>query len=335
MTNTASKDTLAAKEPKEYLNLLIMTIGPLVIGWFYYGFRAPALAAVCAATAASCDFAGSLIIKSRKSSYDFGALFTGIAIALMLPASFSFVQAAIGSAFAIIVCKLPFGSSNNSPFLPAAAGFAFLCLCWPDEVFNYPQIVARWDFLPKDTAFMPGVSLAAMLKHGNAPAMMPLTALNVFIGNVPGPMGTGSVLVLAAASFYYVFTRPAALLKSLGMLFTAAVFALIFPRIQAGAFPRVLFELCSGSLVFASLFLISDSSIQNQNSLALFLYGALAGLITMVLRHVGVFEEGVCFGVLLTSAFWPLFEKLFSTALKQTSKIVKKASSQQGGEANA
>jgi len=324
---TAEKQT-----QKNFLNMLVMLTAPSAMAWFYYGPRSLLLIAVCVGSAAVCDFLGGLIIKSKKKSvYDFSAVFTGVVIALMLPASFSFSLAAAGSAFAIIVAKLPFGSAKSAPFVPAAAGFAFMCVCWPDKVFNYPAVSAQFDLFSSSlTTAVPGSSLAAMLQAGNSMRITPVNVLNILTGNFPGPMGTGCILILLAAAVYYLFTRPSVLLNSLGMIMSCGVMALLFPRIFigkdvfTGLLSSVIFELCSGSLIFVTLFMLTDTATSPQKPLSRLLYGAFAGIICMSLRYFGIFEKEACFAVLLSNAAWPLvqdrLDKIGNKPIKSTNK---------------
>ena len=338
---------------KNNLNMLVMLAAPLVMAWYYYGLRALLLTAVCAVSAVVCDFAGGLAIRrKRKQTYDFSALLTGILIALMLPADFRFSFAAAGCAFAVIAVKLPFGGGTSVPFVPAAAGFAFICVCWPADVFRYPAITAQFDlFALAAPGGVSGTSLAAMLKAGDSMRLTPVTVLNLLTGNFSGPMGTGCILVILAASVYFLFTRPGVLFNTLGMLAACGVMALLFPRIfidpdlvfGKGLFNRLLssalLELCSGALVFAAFFLLTQGAASPKKPLRRLLYGAFAGTVCMALRLFGVFEEGVCFAVLLADAAWPVLEtgldKYGKTVLKTFRKSLPVPSaSMQGGDAD-
>ncbi len=334
---------------KYYLNLLFMLAAPALMAWYYYGARALLLLAVCTVSSAVFSVVGTMITQPRvKSPYDFSAIFTGVVIALMLPADFSLPMAVVGCAFAVIVAKMPFGSTHNSPFVPAAAGFAFLCVCWPTEVFNYPGLAGKLDLFSLTTVEgVAGSSLSAMLRAGNSIRLSsPINVLHILTGSIPGPMGTGVILILLAAAFYFLFTRPSALLNTLGFLFACGAVALIFPRVwvdvdkeslpmffktlfsgdiktlaDSSRLTSVFLELFSGSLVFVSLFLITaDTAESPQKPLPRLLYGIFTGLLCMVLRHFGAYEQGACFAILLANAVWPFtairLEKLRKSVIK-------------------
>jgi Na+-translocating ferredoxin:NAD+ oxidoreductase subunit D len=297
-----------------YLDMLIMLAAPVAMAWYYYGMRAPVLLVVCVAASAFCDAVGGFIVKrKRMSPYDFNAIFTGAVIALMLPATFPFAFAVAGSAFAVIVAKIPFGGTRGALFVPAAAGFAFLCICWPSDVFSYPVISAQTGTaLASGAEFATGTSLASMLHSGNS--LMPniINYFDMLSGNMPGPMGTGSVMVLAATSVYLLIRKPVALLNTLGFLLSCGVMALLNQRVGTGPLSSLLSELCSGALVFAALFLVTDPSTSPVKPLHRLFCGIITGILCMVMRYFGAFEEGVCFAVLLSNAAWPFAENLLN-----------------------
>lgn len=314
---------------KYYLNLLFMLAAPALMAWYHYGARALLLLAVCMVSSAVFSVVGIAFSHPRaKPPHDFSALFTGAVIALMLPAYFSLPLAISGCAFAILVAKMPFGTTHNAPFVPAAAGFAFLCICWPDKVFRYSEIMDKFSLFSfattPDTA---GSSLAAMLRAGNSIRLSPINVLDILTGSIPGPMGTGAILILAAAAFYFLFTRPSALLSTAGFLFACGGVALIFPRVIGGGFPSLFLELCSGSLVFVALFLVTaDTAESPQKPLPRLVYGIFTGLLCMVMRHFGAYEQVACFAILLTNAVWPFagirIEKLRKSVIKTPVKTL-------------
>ena len=133
------------KTPKSpYMSYLLMLAAPAIVAWYYYGafaFRA-ILTGIISAVAVE---AVALLIMKRKLNClsDMHAVFTGFAIAMLLPATAPIWLIGAGSAFAILVAKIPFGPAHKAPFVPAAAGMAFLTVCFPDEVFKYPASTRR------------------------------------------------------------------------------------------------------------------------------------------------------------------------------------------------
>ncbi len=296
-----------------YADALFMLAAPAVMAWYFYGAGVFRLMAAGVLGAVVCEAAGGLIKKTGKPSLaDLNAVFTGAVIAMMLPANAPAVLAAAGGAFAVAVAKLPFGSTRNSPFIPAAAGFAFLCVCWPQAVFSYPALPEAGRAL--GAASPAGVSVAAMLKENISLRLNDLSRFDLLIGNIPGPMGTGSILILASAAVYFLFRRPLSLLNTLGFIGGCAAMALLFPRVLTGRAASLTMELCSGSLVFAAVFLVTDLSVSPKKAVHRFLFGLTAGVLCMLTRYFGAYEEGVCFALMLAGAVWPFVEDALETA---------------------
>jgi len=288
---------------------LLMTLPLLVVASYYYGAYVLRNAAVAALAAVLCEaIAGKLILR-RRTLNDWNAVVTGVWIACMLPAQVNStfaapVYAAVGAAFAVLVVKIPFGGTMHAPFTPAAAGIAFLTVCFPKTVFN---------FLPS-ALFPPPYSdsLASMLQHGRSVVGgKQFTA--VLLGQSAGPMGTGCILLLAAAllAMLLLEKRRGPALTSIGFLVTVAAVSFLLPRVTGDAgwrlrFDSVVMELCSGSLLFAAVFLLPDPAIMPQRWHTRLAFGAVAGLLCAMLRQLGSYEETVCFAILLADALMPL-----------------------------
>lgn len=72
------------------------------------------------------------------------------------------------------------------------------------------------------------------------------------------------------------------------------------------------YEMLSGALIFAAVFLLGESVSAPKNRLARILYGVLTGFLTMMFRIYGSYELGVCFALLLSCAFSGYLDRLCS-----------------------
>jgi len=298
---------------------LLMTLPLLLVGYYYYGAVVFRNAAVGALAAVACEALASRLVLHRRTVDDWNAVVTGVWIACMLPAevksTFSApVYAAVGAVFAVLVVKIPFGGTMHAPFTPAAAGLAFLTVCFPKTVFNYlPSALAPPAY---------SQSLTLMLRQGRSvfgAKQLP----GILLGQTAGPMGAGCVLVIAAAllSMLLMRQRRSAALVSLGCVASVAAVSFLFPRVTGtGAAVRLAsvgMELCSGSLLFAAVFLLPDPAIMPQRWYTRLGFGAVAGLLCAMLRQLGSYEETVCFAILLADAFMPLGYRIQSEAHNQ------------------
>ena len=315
---------------------LLLTLPLLLVSVYYYSAQVLRTAVIAALVAWVCEIAAGRLILRKQTGDDWNAIATGVWIALMLPAEFApnnnvALYAAIGAAFAVLVVKIPFGGTMHVPFTPAAAGFSFLAVCFPQKIFSYiPSVLA-----PP----IQNNSLAAMLQQGRS-ALEGRQLSSILLGNVVGPMGTSVIFLILAVLVAQLFIkeRHGAVLTSVGFIVTAAVLAFVFPRVtgtmwQPNAsflktlvelFPRSLgptfhmrlvsvgMEMCAGSLLFAAVFLLPDPAIMPGRWHMRLAWGAMAAVLCMLLRFLGSFEEGVCFAILLADAFLPLFYRFQS-----------------------
>lgn len=301
------------KKDRFHRDLLLMLVLPAVMSWYYNGASALRVLVVSTVSAVLCEIVAGFIMKLRTTPSDFSAACAGAVLALMLPADISPWIAAAGSAFAIVVAKLPFGSApGRLPFVPAAAGFVFICLCFPRAAFDYPPIDFGSTFASSDGS---GMSLASMLVGKSSLRLNAVSFIDILVGHVPGPMGATSVLVLATSGAFLVFRQPRCALNSVGFIAACALWAALFPRVQTGIGSSVVYELCSGVLIFAAIFLVTDPAGSPKPPVFRLMYGAWAGILCMALRYFGAYEEGACFAVMLACASWPLLEGFFNKQL--------------------
>lgn len=289
------------------LDLLAMLALPVVSSWYFYGAGALKLILISVIVCVICELLGRKLLKQPATITDLSAVTTGIILALMLPANAPLWIPVIGGIFATAVAKLPFGSVEKLPFSPAAASFAFLTICYPDIIFNYPRISAVSAALSSTS----GSSLAAMLAKNTSISLSSVKAIDIVIGNFPGPMGAGCIIILAGSAIYMLIRRTKLFITVAGFLSGAALAAICVPRVT-NLFTSLVLELCAGYMIFAALFLVTEPGTQPKKPLSRLLYGFTAGLACMLMRRFGAFEECSCFAVLIVSAAWPVADKFIN-----------------------
>lgn len=300
-------------------DMLIMSAAPAAVSVYYYGWRAVILIAISAITAVVCEYLACAITKKENTVSDLSALFTGVIIALMLPVSVPLWMPMVGSAFAILVAKLPFGSTAKTPFVPAAAGLAFLIICWPSAMFKFPAPGAEV-LAASDPLFSAETSLAGMLKTGNSLSPDWFNYFDVFVGMIPGAMGTTSMLVCVALAIYLFIRYPDRWISSAGFVAVCAFCAVVFPRVMSGRKMSLVMEIASGMLLFCAIFLITDPATQPASLISKLLYGMSAGALCMLIRYVGPYEDGSVFAVLLINAVWPALDPYIEKYLVPSGK---------------
>ena len=322
------QDTLKIREDNRQIrsymiDMLVMIAALSIMSVYHNGFRSLLMIAVSVLTAVICEASVDLVKKKRPERLgDLSAVFTGAAIALMLPASAPLWLAPVGSLFAITVAKLPFGNAKTSLFVPAAAGFAFLTLSFRDLVFTYPSVSAEMqNIVTGQEGFVSGTSIAYMLSQSTSIGTSVLDVLDLFVGRVAGPMGTTSLFVMFGLFIYMLIRRQAEWISSASFLAACSILAVLFPRVLTGRSYSLVMELSAGLLFFAAVFFISDPATSPKDQMSRVLYGFAGGILTMIFRYFGAFEEGVCFAILIMNALSSYFDTLGE---KLNAKLVQK-----------
>jgi len=319
------------------LDLIIMMLPLMLMSIYLSGYHIIRLMLTAVIGAVIAEFTANKISKSDNSLGDLSAVATAMAISLMLPASCPSYIAAAGSVFAIIVAKIPFGGAKNAPFVPAAAGFAFLCVCFPTEVFTYPSVETAFNSaLIGAEDFVKGTSFGEMLSYGKSVELNSLEAVSILGGKTVGPVGTTFMLVFIGIAVYLFAKRRKKFYVSLAFILTCTVMAMLFPRVNSGVATSVIMELSAGTLLFAGLILIHDPATAPNRAPYSVLYGIGAGIICMLLRYFGKYPEGACFSILIMNAITPVikdYAKMIEKELKKKNKA-KNSLKAEGGKDN-
>ena len=213
---------------------------------------------------------------------------TGLLLAMTLPASVPYWQAALGSVFAIIVVKALCGGLGQNIFNPALAARAFLLLIFPVGMTRY--------------AGVDGVSSATPLHHMAMPALPEESILDMFLGNCPGSIGEISALALLLGGAYLVWRKVISIRIPAAYLGTVALVTLIFSKTGA-PLQWMLYSLFSGGVMLGAIFMATDYATSPATAAGQIIYGIGCGVLTVVFRYFGLFPEGVTYAILIMNAF--------------------------------
>lgn len=299
LANIAAKPN-TVKASKLFGDYLIMLIAPCVMSVWYYGGRALWIIALSIVSAVLTDGIVSAVLGKSFRIKDLSNIFIGTAIAVMMPAGVSLYVPVSAVCFAVATVKVPFGGATRAPFVPAAAGFAFASVCFKEQIFDYSY--------NSDGKLLGETSLGSLLSQGNSVHLNISTVFDIIAGNVAGPMGTCCGILMIVCCTYLFVRRRRALLSTAGFIAACAVFALVNPRINASALTSLVLELSSGSLLFAAVFLITDHATLPKSNLNRIVYGAVCGILCMMMRNIGTYEETVCFAVLFANGLRPVLD---------------------------
>ena len=266
------------------LDVVLALIPALTVGTVVLGIRALAVTAVCIAVAVAAEWLYAKVTKTRNTVVDGSAVVTGLLLAMTLPASVPYWQAAVGSAFAIIVVKVLCGGLGQNIFNPALAARAFLMLIWPVGLTRYVDV--------------DGVASATPLHHMVMPALPEESLLDMFLGNCPGSIGEISALALLLGGVYLVARKVISPRIPVAYLGTVALLTLVFSK-TGEPVQWMLYSLLSGGVMLGAIFMATDYATSPATPVGQVVYGIGCGVLTVVFRYFGLFPEGVTYAILL------------------------------------
>ena len=270
------------------LDVVLALLPALCVGIFVLGIRALVVTLISIASAVLAELVYSRITKTRNTVVDGSAMVTGLLLAMTLPHTVPYWQAALGSVFAIVVVKCLCGGLGQNIFNPALAARALLLLVWPVGLTRYMGV--------------DGVSAATPLHHMVMPALPEESLLDMFLGNCPGSIGEISALALLVGGGYLVYRKVISVRIPVAYLGTVAVLTLVFFKTE-NALAWMLYSLLSGGVMLGAIFMATDYATSPATSVGQIVYGIGCGALTVFFRYNGIFPEGVTYAILLMNAF--------------------------------
>lgn len=254
----------------------------------------------------------------RKEEVSEGYLVSGMLIALIVPASIPLWQLAIGVACAVVLGKEVFGGTGMNIFNPAMLVRAFLFFGFAAQMSGD----AVWVAGNQAPAGVPGSlvdgysapTALAVVKQAAGGASEALTSVyshaDLFFGNIPGSAGEMSKLAVLLGAFWLIFTGVGSwrvMLSGVLGLLASAFLIKTLTGIETGPISLAPYEqLLCGGFLFGVVFMATDPVSSPETNLGKYIYGALIGLVTILVRTINpAYPEGTMLAILLLNAFAP------------------------------
>lgn len=294
--------------PQRNYNFIIAAIPAALMGLAYFGL--PALGVLCLAVASAVgwEILFNLAAKRPISVGDGHAILIGLLLGMLLPATAPFWLVLTGAFLAIVIGKQIFGGIGANPFCPAALACAILAAAWK-IYFDFDAQLLNYTF-----DFAPFYPLGALKAFG-PDAVADIRIIDLMIGRQVGGIGSGCGVALLLGGIYLIargFMRweiPVAFI--VGLVVTATFFHAADPDRYAGP----MFHLFTGYSLIGAIFLATDDSASPVNTLPMVIYGVVGGVMTMLMRNIGIYADGVIGAILLINLINPLVDKIRPKAL--------------------
>ena len=301
-----------------------------ICAFYMYQYGISALASIAVVTAACLlterFFVGTGTQAGRLS--DYSAVITGLLLALTLPPGFPLWMGAVAGIVAIALGKALFGGIGFNVFNPALVGRAFVQAAVPTAIATYtPSFLAGrfTEFIPSSLALplMIPADTAAWLKAQNLDALAGATPLakwkfdgvlanaDELLTSLSGHMAVGpSPALILICGLYLAARRFMDWRIPLAILGSAAITAWLLFALDPVRYPNPFFLLFSGGLILGAVYMATDMATSPVTPKGMWVYGALIGLLTVVIRYYSGLPEGVMYAILIANAASPLIEKI-------------------------
>jgi electron transport complex protein RnfD len=290
------------------LSVIIALVPATAYGVYIYGLPALALVLVTVASAVASEYVFRKIIRTTTTIADFSAVVTGLLLALILPPDTPLWMGALGAMFAIVIAKEFFGGLGANPFNPALIGRAFLLM-------SFPAAITTWS-MPNGLALAADATSAAtpltMLKEGSTLSSIATYFgahdvgsfyTQLFLGFRSGSVGESSILLILLGGLFLLGLGVIQWIVPFTVIASTFLFSWLF-----GMDP--IFSILTGGIVFSAFFMATDYATRPLTDIGQVLFGAGIGLITVLIRKLGGYPEGVTYAILIMNVLTPYLNKL-------------------------
>ncbi|MCL2633467.1 MAG: RnfABCDGE type electron transport complex subunit D [Oscillospiraceae bacterium] len=277
------------KPSQIYFEQLLCLFALAVIGFWNSGPRVAVMAGVSLLGAVLMDMLGCALSKKIYNPRDLSTLTAAMCIALLMPAGVNYAMAFFGSALTIGI-KHIFGGKDNYIFNPTATAFAFLIICYPNNMLSFPR---PHEHLPVFGEISPALLTGVTSPHE-------IETFDILMGYFAGAMGTVHILVLLVCGVCLLFRRSMSPVVTGSVLAATLLFSGVFSA-EEGVVRASLNVLVSGYFLFILIFLANDPQTLPKTYLGKIYYGLGYGVLVVLFRVYGRVEGSPAFALLLVN----------------------------------
>ena len=287
-------------------DVLIALIPALIMSVVFFGFRALTVTLVSMAACTFFEWAWCRLLKLNSKAYDLSACVTGALLAFVCPVTIPYWTIILGDLFAIILVKMLFGGLGRNIVNPALAGRAFM--------FSWPVLMSTWVKVGFQNAANPFkavdvVTAATPLANMHQGIMTDASLWDLFIGNVGGCIGETSALALIIGFVYLLARKVITCRIPVAYIGTVAVLTFLSPQ-GNDRIPWMMAQVLGGGLMLGAIFMATDYVTSPLTKLGQIVYGIGCGVLTVMIRYFGGYNEGVSYAILCMNLTVVLLDRL-------------------------
>lgn len=290
------------------VNMLIAALPAVIMGIIQYGAPALGVVSISISSAMLWEYLFNRISKSSPTIGDGNAAVIGIVFAMMLPATVPWWFVITGTFIAVVIGKMIFGGIGGNPVNPVALSIAIILLSW-EKYLNFNGMLVNYDL-----NFAMIYPIEAARAFGPAEISF-LTPADLLMGRQIGGLGATFGLGLLAGGIYLMIRGFVRWEISLSFLLGIFAAGMLFHAADPAKYAGPLVHLLCGYTLLGAFFLLPEDSSSPVNTIPMLIFGLAAGLLTVLIRNIGAWADGVVFAVLIVNLTNPLLDAIRPKAL--------------------
>lgn len=266
--------------------------------------------------------------KIESTISDWSAVITGLLLGLTLPPNFPLWMTFVGGVLAIALGKFIFGGLGTNVFNPALVGRAVLQAAFPvaittwfpafshDRFSTFSVSTFTFPFMAPLTDGFSGATPLSAFKFDHVSA----DSTDLALGLITGSTGETCSVLIILGGLYLIIRQMMNWRIPTSILLTVYLLSLILYSVDNQVYPTPLFMIFSGGLMLGAVFMATDMVASPITPLGVWVYGAIIGVLVVVIRIWGGLPEGVMYAILLANAISPHIDKMIRPRVYGTFK---------------
>jgi len=288
---------------------------------FYFGIPALLNMAVGIISAVACEYFVQRFRGVKVRAFDGSAFLTGLLLAMSLPPALPPYMVALGSFVAIVIAKQSMGGLGFNIFNPAHIGRAALMVSWPVAMTTWTQMSTAVDAVTSATP----LNILKQQGYDQLVATFGSTGemyKAMLLGTRNGSLGETSTLLLVLGGIYLLYKGYINWHVPVFMIGTVGLLTWVFG--PTGLFTGdPVFHMMAGGLIIGAFFMATDMVTIPITIKGQIIFAVGAGAITVLIRLLGGYPEGVCYSILLMNSVTPLIDRLVKPKIFGRQEVAK------------
>ena len=315
--NVSAAPHIHAKDSIEKImwSVILALLPAMVFSVFHFGQKALTLLLLSGGFSVLFEI---LVLKLRKrdilQAFDGSALLTGFLLAMCLPSTVPVYVPIVGAFIAIVIAKHSMGGLGYNIFNPAHIARAALMASWPIAMTRWSPMASH---ASNGVDAVTTATPLGILKYqgyeklietfGSPEALYKA----LFFGQRNGSLGETSTVLLLLGGLFLIYRGYIDWLVPSVMILTVGLLTWIFG--PNGLFTGdPLFHMMAGGLVIGAFFMATDMVTTPLTRKGRLIFALGCACLTVLIRLLGGYPEGVCYSILLMNSVTPLID-LYTT----------------------